>query len=59
MSDVAVPTFSLAERDRRWELARGFMKREGLDALLVFGSTRTSGAPATSLVSRTTQAWRR
>ena len=31
------PGFSLAERDRRWQLARNLMDEEGLDALLVAG----------------------
>jgi Xaa-Pro aminopeptidase len=35
--------FSLAERDRRWDLARSFMDREGLDALLVFGEHEDAG----------------
>jgi Xaa-Pro aminopeptidase len=39
----AVPTFSIAERDRRWDLARGFMDSEGLDALLVFGEHEDAG----------------
>ncbi|GAB3464759.1 M24 family metallopeptidase [Streptomonospora sediminis] len=43
MSDTAVPTFSMAERDRRWDLARAFMAREGLDALLVFGEHEDAG----------------
>ena len=43
MSEEAVPTFSMAERDRRWDLARGFMAREGLDALLVFGEHEDAG----------------
>ncbi|MBB4684264.1 aminopeptidase P family protein [Amycolatopsis jiangsuensis] len=38
-----VPTFSMAERDRRWELARAFMEREDLDALLVFGEHEDAG----------------
>ncbi|WP_045748422.1 aminopeptidase P family protein [Actinoplanes rectilineatus] len=37
------PVFSLAERDRRWDLARTFMAREGLDALLVFGEHEDAG----------------
>ncbi|GAA2289316.1 M24 family metallopeptidase [Streptomyces atrovirens] len=41
--ETAVPTFSMAERDRRWELAREFMSREGLDALLVFGEHEDAG----------------
>jgi len=32
-----IPTLSLAERDRRWQLARDLMRDEGLDALLVYG----------------------
>jgi Xaa-Pro aminopeptidase len=43
MSDVVVPTFSIAERDRRWDLARAFMEREDLDALLVFGEHEDAG----------------
>lgn len=39
-----VPTFSLAERDRRWNLARGFMRRHGVDALLVYGEHEDAGA---------------
>jgi Xaa-Pro aminopeptidase len=34
---VTIPTLSLAERDRRWQLARDLMRDEGLDALLVYG----------------------
>jgi hypothetical protein len=29
MTDVTTPAFSMAERDRRWDLAREFMAREG------------------------------
>jgi len=43
---VSVPTFSLAERDRRWELARSLLDREGLDALLVFGEHEDAGPAA-------------
>ena len=43
MSETAAPTFSMAERDRRWDLARAFMEREGLDALLVFGEHEDAG----------------
>ncbi|OBG19005.1 aminopeptidase P family protein [Mycobacterium sp. 852002-51057_SCH5723018] len=43
MGRVAVPTFSMAERDRRWDLARAFMKHEGIDALLVFGEHEDAG----------------
>jgi len=32
-----VPTYSLAERDRRWALARELMAAEGVDALIVYG----------------------
>lgn len=43
MGDTTVPTFSMAERDRRWDLARRFMAHEGLDALLVFGEHEDAG----------------
>ena len=43
-SHPVVPTFSMAERDRRWDLARGFMERAGLDALLVHGEHEDAGA---------------
>jgi len=39
----AIPTFSMTERNRRWDLARDFMTREGLDALLVFGEHEDAG----------------
>ncbi|WP_345576162.1 M24 family metallopeptidase [Nonomuraea rosea] len=32
-----LPTYSLAERDRRWDLARELMDAEGVDALVVYG----------------------
>lgn len=41
-----VPTYSIAERDRRWSLARAFMERQGLDGLLVFGEHEDAGAAA-------------
>jgi Xaa-Pro aminopeptidase len=34
---VMVPTLSLAERDRRWQLARDLINAEGLEALVVYG----------------------
>ena len=37
------PTFSLAERDRRWELARQLMDRAGVDALIVYGDREGTG----------------
>ncbi|MEV8506133.1 M24 family peptidase [Actinoplanes sp. NPDC051475] len=43
MTDPEIPVFSIAERDRRWDLARTFMTREGLDALLVFGEHEDAG----------------
>lgn len=43
MSYFGVPGYSMAERDRRWELAREFMNRENLDALLVFGEHEDAG----------------
>jgi hypothetical protein len=33
----------MAERDRRWDLARAFMADQGLDALLVFGEHEDAG----------------
>ena len=39
-----VPTYSMAERDRRWNLARSFMEHQGLDVLLVFGEHEDAGA---------------
>ncbi|MEV4129361.1 M24 family metallopeptidase [Nocardia sp. NPDC049707] len=41
--NAAVPSYSSAERDRRWNLAREFMQREGLDALLVHGEHEDAG----------------
>lgn len=43
MTGTAVPTYSPAERARRWTLARTFMDREGLDAPLVFGEHEDAG----------------
>lgn len=37
-----VPTFSRAERDRRWGLARRLMDEQGLDALIVYGDREAS-----------------
>lgn len=37
MTMTPVPAYSLAERDRRWALARELMAAEGVDALLVYG----------------------
>jgi hypothetical protein len=42
----SVPMYSLDERDRRWRLARSFMEREGLDALLVFSEHEDAGPAA-------------
>lgn len=42
MSDLRTfPTLTTAERDRRWELARTFMREQGLDALLGVGTSST------------------
>lgn len=38
MADARFPQLSLAERDRRWSLARELMKEEGLEGLIIFGS---------------------
>jgi Xaa-Pro aminopeptidase len=43
MTDMTVPILSRAERDRRWDLARGLMERENLDALVVFGEHEDAG----------------
>ncbi|MEV5504127.1 M24 family metallopeptidase [Nonomuraea fuscirosea] len=43
MNDIAAPALSTAERDRRWDLTRAVMAREGLDALLVFGEHEDAG----------------
>ncbi|WP_258342223.1 M24 family metallopeptidase [Saccharopolyspora gregorii] len=43
MTEMRLPVFSTIERDRRWNLAREFMAREGLDALLVFGEHEDAG----------------
>jgi hypothetical protein len=34
---LQVPGYSLAERDRRWALARELMAAEGVEALIVYG----------------------
>lgn len=36
------PYLSLAERDRRWEVLRGFLAERELDALLIFGTGRNA-----------------
>ena len=45
-TQASVPTYSWAERDRRWDLARRFMDEQGVEALLVYGEHEDSG-PAT------------
>lgn len=40
---AAVPTYSDAERDRRWGLLHAVMHRRGLDALLVVGEHEDAG----------------
>ncbi|MFF3073403.1 M24 family metallopeptidase [Kitasatospora sp. NPDC057904] len=45
MQRTSVPVYSLAERDRRWSLARSFMAGEGLDGLVVFGEGDAGPAP--------------
>ncbi len=37
------PTYSQAERDRRWNLARKFMDENGLEAMLIVGEHEDSG----------------
>lgn len=39
------PTFSLAERDRRWGLVQQLLQQEGLDALVVIGDRDGVGQP--------------
>lgn len=46
MANTAVPMYSPAERNRRWNLACAFMDQEGVDGLIVFGEHEDSG-PAT------------
>ncbi|MFD4636951.1 M24 family metallopeptidase [Lentzea sp. NPDC058436] len=46
MLETHVPTLSMAERNRRWDLARSFMAREGVEALLVFGEHEDAGPAA-------------
>lgn len=41
----SIPTYSLAERDRRWALARRLMEEQSVDVLLVFGE-REGALPA-------------
>jgi Xaa-Pro aminopeptidase len=38
-----VPTYTTAERDRRWALARELMDAEGVEALVVYGEHESSG----------------
>jgi Xaa-Pro aminopeptidase len=45
-TETTEPTYSWAERERRWNLARTFMDREGVDALLVYGEHEDSGLAA-------------
>jgi len=37
------PQYSLAERDRRWAIAREIMNDEGIDALIVYGEHELAG----------------
>ena len=46
MAKNDVPTYTDAERERRWNLARSFMDAENVDALIVFGEHEDAG-PAT------------
>src|SRR5919201_4525065 len=40
-----IPTYTLAERERRWQLARTLIDEEGLDGVVVFGD-REGSSPA-------------
>jgi len=42
-SNMTVPTFSMAERDRRWSETRKFMEMQNVDALLIFGEHEDAG----------------
>lgn len=39
------PRLSLAERDRRWAIAREIMKRAEVDGLIVYGDRESSAGP--------------
>jgi Xaa-Pro aminopeptidase len=41
---MEVPVYSLAERDRRWALARKLMAAEDVDALIAYGEQECAGA---------------
>lgn len=41
---MEVPVYSLAERDRRWVLARNLMAAEDVDALIAYGGHACAGA---------------
>jgi Xaa-Pro aminopeptidase len=43
-----VPTYSLAERDRRWALAREIMAAEGVEALIAYGGHECTGMAASA-----------
>ncbi|VUC35743.1 unnamed protein product [Clonostachys rosea] len=43
MTNEALPTYSLAERDRRWSMAKSFMQEQGVDALIIFGEHEDAG----------------
>ena len=40
---MSLPAYSLAERYRRWDLARKFMEQQAVDALIVFGEHEDAG----------------
>lgn len=46
MAEVKVLSYSPAERERRWNLARNLMQHEGLDALIIYGEHEDAGAAA-------------
>lgn len=43
MTVMTLPGYTLAERDRRWNLARTFMDQHGVDALICYGEHEDSG----------------
>ena len=52
---IAIPTYSIAERDRRWQIANQLMEEQEVDALIVYGDREAafpaSFAPDTYLIN--------
>ena len=49
---MEVPRYSLAERDRRWALARQITAAENVQALIAYGGPGCAGIPSTSTASK-------